>query len=741
MKVLIFSMDTPDAVKACDDITRTFSAAGHHCVRALYWTLDYLPKKSFLSLEIPMVTLLDGGFPSAPRLTAQDYLDAGGAISDFADLSLHDAGTRGWPLSEEMLSLESIYYQRLRGIAIKARGLLCSIEPDLVVVPQGAESVSRAIAIETAAMNIPFLISESSFFPGFVNLDVGAQHFFRGLSRIDRELPGKMRIPLSSLEAKRISAFVEDWSLRNVSKYEQKSAPSELEKIHACAATNERHIVFLPGQVPFDANVLPGLRSYATLRELYAAAINVLGDDWQVAIKVHPKDKSGSSRALAAFPNALVLEDISIHDLIPLCDGVLVHSSNVGLEALILSKPVVVLGSPFYSGLGLTTDVETMTELPTKLRSAFAGSPDKELVHRLLHFLLDDHLIPIGDAVRIGSRITEAVEAGPDVRRSLDILGPRYSERARRYLGTIHSYDVLAKENYSDVEIHQNLPDAASPDDGTQRASLDSGERQIAYEYANVETDHLTRYCLADAMLRPNLRSCDIACGVGYGSHLLAEGALAVVGVDSSDEAIAFANSFWPHQRVSFYAASAGRWFSQDRANYDAVVSFETVEHMRDASLFLRTVWSRLRPGGVLFLSTPNAEFYPLTANAFHVQHFNTEELAKTIGNLPDIEEFRIWPQQGGVVGPKVRSARFLVSAVAKSGDDSALRFGLDEFMPFRIAKMPMRRSFRIGAESFQNQHRFKGTKRDHQHLCAFGWLHSVRPVSQIVGGAMYRAL
>lgn len=711
MKVLIFAMDTPDAVRDCDDITRTFSAAGHRCVRALYWTSDYFPKKSFLSLAIPTVTLLDGGFPNAPRLTAQDYLHAGGAITDFADLALHDAGTRGWPLTEEMLSLESIYYQRLRGIAIKARSLLRSVEPDLVVVPQGAEPVSRAIAIETAAMNIPLLISESSFFPGFINLDVGGQHFFRGLSRIDRELPGRLRIPLSSPEANRVSTFVQDWSGRNISKYEQRSAQSELEKVRACAADGARHIVFLPGQVPVDANVLPGLRSYASLRELYAAAISVLGNDWRVVVKAHPKDQSGSLRALAALPNTLLLEDISIHDLIPLCDGVLVHSSNVGLEALILGKPVVVLGNPFYSGRGLTTDVETMTELPAKLCSAFAGSPDKELVHRMLHFLLEDHLIPVGDATRITSRIAEAVEAGPDVRRSLDVLAPRYSERAREYLGTIHSYNVLAKENYSDVEIRQNLSYTVSPDDRRHRASLDSGERQIAYEYANVETDELTRYCLADAMLRPNLRILDIACGVGYGSHLLADSALAVAGVDASDEAIDFANSFWPHRKASFYTASAGRWLARDQANYDAIVSFETIEHMCDASLFLRTAWSRLRPGGVLFLSTPNADFYALTGNAFYVQHFDAEELAQMIRNLPDLEDFRIWPQLGGVVGPNVRSARFLVSAVTKSGNDSALRLGLDEFVPFGIAKMPTRRSFRIGAESFRTNIASKGPK------------------------------
>lgn len=704
-------MDTVDSDKDAGAIARTFHAAGHHCIRANYWASDYLPKNAFLSSDMPMITLVDGGLQNAPRLTEEDYRKAGGGVTDFADLALHDHGVHGWPLSEHRLSLESIYYQRLRGAAVKARALLRSIDPDLIVVQQGAEPVSRAIAIEAGSMNIPTLISESSFFPGYINLDVGAQHFFRGLSRIDRELPRRMENPLTPAEADQVSAFIDDWTRGHVSKYEQQSAPAELEKVRAFTASAAGRVVFLAGQMPCDANVLPGLRRYAMLHDLYAAAIGALGNDWRVIVKAHPKDESGSMNALGSLPNVLIVEEVSIHDAIPLSDVVLVHSSNVGLEALMLGKPVVVLGNPLYSGLGLTTDVENVIDLGERMCSAVAMPPDKEKVHRLLHFLLMDHLIPAADSRRVESRIAEAIAAGPAVRDSLRILAPAYSECARDYLGKIRDYNALARQNYFDAEIHQRLRTAAHQPETNPRRSLNSGERQVPHDYADVELDHLTRYCLADAMLRPNLTILDIACGTGYGTHLMAEKAFSVIGVDASDEAIDFAKSFWPHEKAAFHRASAGEWFAQDHAKYDAIVTYQTVEHMYDAQLFLRAIWSRLCAGGVLFLSSPNAAFYPLTDNAFHVRHFDAEELERLLRTLPDVADFRIWSQCSGVIGPKVRSGRFLVSAIAKAGDTSALHRSLDELMPFRITELPIRRSFRIGAESFSTNIATKGPK------------------------------
>ena len=42
-------------------------------------------------------------------------------------------------------------------------------------------------------------------------------------------------------------------------------------------------------------------------------------------------------------------------------------SSTVGLEALLHGKPVLTLGQPFYSGYGVTVDVDSFRELQAKV--------------------------------------------------------------------------------------------------------------------------------------------------------------------------------------------------------------------------------------------------------------------------------------------------------------------------------------------------------------------------------------
>lgn len=58
------------------------------------------------------------------------------------------------------------------------------------------------------------------------------------------------------------------------------------------------------------------------------------------------------------------------HKLIQRSSGVIVINSTVGFESILYQKPVVVLGRPFFSGLGLTIDVADYFYLPEALRQA-----------------------------------------------------------------------------------------------------------------------------------------------------------------------------------------------------------------------------------------------------------------------------------------------------------------------------------------------------------------------------------
>ena len=66
-------------------------------------------------------------------------------------------------------------------------------------------------------------------------------------------------------------------------------------------------------------------------------------------------------------------------------------------------------------------------------------------------------------------------------------------------------------------------------------------------------------------------------------------------------------------------------------ATFDAITSFETLEHLEQRDRFLVELGRVLRPGGVCILSTPNANYtQPVDGrprNPFHVHEYTPDEL------------------------------------------------------------------------------------------------------------------
>jgi 2-polyprenyl-3-methyl-5-hydroxy-6-metoxy-1,4-benzoquinol methylase len=146
---------------------------------------------------------------------------------------------------------------------------------------------------------------------------------------------------------------------------------------------------------------------------------------------------------------------------------------------------------------------------------------------------------------------------------------------------------------------------------------------------------HLARYGTA-CRLVAGKRVGDIACGAGYGSRMLAEaGAASVIGIDNCVDALREAAGRYPHRQVRYLAADATT-LPLAAGSLDLVVSFETIEHLREPARFLGEVRRVLRPGGLLLLSTPNREVTRLgiprywrrrPSNPFHVREFTRPEI------------------------------------------------------------------------------------------------------------------
>jgi SAM-dependent methyltransferase len=94
----------------------------------------------------------------------------------------------------------------------------------------------------------------------------------------------------------------------------------------------------------------------------------------------------------------------------------------------------------------------------------------------------------------------------------------------------------------------------------------------------------------------------DMACGEGYGAGVLARRAARVTGVDANPQAHEHARLRYERPGVRFVLGLAESW-SQP---CDAVVFLQTIEHVQDPQAVLDRLRSLVRPGGSVYVSTPN---------------------------------------------------------------------------------------------------------------------------------------
>ncbi|MFP3185895.1 MAG: glycosyltransferase [Paraburkholderia sp.] len=156
-----------------------------------------------------------------------------------------------------------------------------------------------------------------------------------------------------------------------------------------------------------------------------------------------------------------------------------------------------------------------------------------------------------------------------------------------------------------------------------------TGERYIPTEAGDIRYEHWHRYAWASQSLA-GLDVLDVACGEGYGSAIIARTAKTVTGVDISSDAVAHATEQYSTVgNLAFLNGSASDLPLPD-ASFDAVVSFETIEHLLEQEEMLSEIHRVLRPGGFLLLSSPNKKGYSDDRNyqnEFHVKELYFEEL------------------------------------------------------------------------------------------------------------------
>jgi ubiquinone/menaquinone biosynthesis C-methylase UbiE len=152
-----------------------------------------------------------------------------------------------------------------------------------------------------------------------------------------------------------------------------------------------------------------------------------------------------------------------------------------------------------------------------------------------------------------------------------------------------------------------------------------TGERLETFISGETMTEHLHRYAIAIDLVKGK-NVLDIACGEGYGANLLAQHAAHVTGADIDSTTIANAKSKYCRENLSFLTCSVENIPFPD-THFDAVVSFETIEHTTNHEKMLQEIKRVLKPDGVLIISTPDKKNYSEGRN--FVNNFHVKELAK----------------------------------------------------------------------------------------------------------------
>ena len=130
-------------------------------------------------------------------------------------------------------------------------------------------------------------------------------------------------------------------------------------------------------------------------------------------------------------------------------------------------------------------------------------------------------------------------------------------------------------------------------------------------------------YC--EAAKRIHGRVLEIGTGTGYGVEIVAPHAEQFVTIDKFRT-----ESLVLPENAQFIQAEVPPLPFGD-GEFDCVISFQVIEHIRDDRRFVAEVHRVLRPGGIFIVTTPNAPM-SLTRNPWHVREYTAAGLSALLG-------------------------------------------------------------------------------------------------------------
>jgi len=168
----------------------------------------------------------------------------------------------------------------------------------------------------------------------------------------------------------------------------------------------------------------------------------------------------------------------------------------------------------------------------------------------------------------------------------------------------------------------------------------------------------MARYRLAQRYVGAEDRVLDIACGLGYGSALLAEKAAYVIGADYSSEAIHIARKHCDKENLNFEVQDVtSMHFPND--SFDVVVCMETICHV-DEVLCLSELKRVLKPGGILVISAHQNMNGRIPIVPWHLQEYSLEDFKRILAERFVLQN--IYGEKLGVIDEEDERGEYMIA-------------------------------------------------------------------------------
>ncbi len=157
--------------------------------------------------------------------------------------------------------------------------------------------------------------------------------------------------------------------------------------------------LFVPLQVRGDTQIHAHggwIGSIETFIDEVARAAENLPAEWRVVFREHPSDKLGNAGQLSRLvgPRVSVDNQTDTFELVRRSQGVVTVNSSVGLQALLLGRPVLVLGRANYAVPGMVRIAGSQDAVAEAFATARDWVFEGGLTESFLRFLVEEYYVP-----------------------------------------------------------------------------------------------------------------------------------------------------------------------------------------------------------------------------------------------------------------------------------------------------------------------------------------------------------